>query len=155
MNRARSAEDVAGLRRAIARISRLSDSLIRIGPFGIGLDGLLAWVPAIGTIYSLAAGGYLLVQGYRARVPATVLAQAAGLIGLRTVVTLMGETIILPAEIAVDFFRAHKWSADLMVKAIDRTLYVDGPDDPSNPNHLAVRARKASGEERRRVVFLG
>lgn len=154
MNRARSAEDVAGLRRAIARISRLSDSLVRIGPFGVGLDGLLAWVPAVGTIYSLAAGGYLLVQGYRARVPATVLAQAAGLIGLRTAVTLVGETVILPAEIAVDFFRAHKWSADLMVKAIDQTLYVDGPNDPSNPHFAGARAGKTLGKARR-VVFLG
>ena len=49
--------------RAAERVKGLSDRLIGIGPFGIGLDGVLAWVPGLGTAYSLGAGGLLILSG--------------------------------------------------------------------------------------------
>ncbi|THD63297.1 DUF4112 domain-containing protein [Phenylobacterium sp.] len=48
------------------RIKRLSDNLIRIGPWGLGLDGVLAWVPVAGTVYSVGTGALLLYEGFRA-----------------------------------------------------------------------------------------
>ena len=39
------------------RIKKLSDNLIKVGPWGLGLDGVLAWVPVAGTVYSLGTGG--------------------------------------------------------------------------------------------------
>ena len=48
------------------RIKRLSDKLISIGPFGIGLDGVLAWVPGANLVYSVAAGGLLVAEGFAA-----------------------------------------------------------------------------------------
>jgi hypothetical protein len=48
------------------RIKRLSDNLIKIGPWGLGLDGVLAWVPAAGTIYSIGTGGLLIYEGVKA-----------------------------------------------------------------------------------------
>ena len=59
------------------RIKRLSDNLIKIGPWGIGLDGVLAWVPAAGTIYSLGTAGLLLYEGAKARASAWTLARMA------------------------------------------------------------------------------
>jgi len=60
------------------RIKTLSDDLIRIGPWGIGLDGVLAWVPAAGTIYSLGTAGLLLYEGVKARAaPWTLVRMAA------------------------------------------------------------------------------
>jgi hypothetical protein len=44
-------------------IKRLSDRLIGIGPFGLGLDGVLSWVPVVGPLYSMGAGGLLLIHG--------------------------------------------------------------------------------------------
>jgi hypothetical protein len=38
------------------RIKRLADRLIGLGPFSIGLDGLLAPVPLAGTLLCVAAG---------------------------------------------------------------------------------------------------
>jgi hypothetical protein len=56
------------------RIKRLSDKLISIGPFGIGLDGVLAWVPGANLVYSVAAGGLLVAEGFAAgATPATLL----------------------------------------------------------------------------------
>ena len=43
-------------------IKGLSDRLIGVGPFGIGLDGVLSWVPVVGPLYSLGAGGLLLMH---------------------------------------------------------------------------------------------
>lgn len=57
------------------RIKRLSDKLIRIGPFGIGLDGVLAWVPGANLIYSVAAGGLLVAEGFAAGASAVTLAR--------------------------------------------------------------------------------
>ena len=59
------------------RIKRLSDNLIKIGPWGIGLDGVLAWVPAAGTIYSLGTAGLLLYEGVKAQASAGTLARMA------------------------------------------------------------------------------
>lgn len=59
------------------RIKRLSDDLIKIGSWGIGLDGVLAWVPVAGTIYSLGSGGLLLYEGVQARATAWTLTRMA------------------------------------------------------------------------------
>ena len=49
--------------RVAERIKRLSDDLIPLGPWGIGLDGVLAWIPGANTVYSLGAGGLLVYEG--------------------------------------------------------------------------------------------
>ena len=48
------------------RIKKLSDNRVKIGPWGIGLDGVLAWAPVAGTIYSVGSGGLLLYEGVKA-----------------------------------------------------------------------------------------
>ncbi|HEY3948359.1 DUF4112 domain-containing protein [Phenylobacterium sp.] len=63
------------------RIKRLSDDLIRLGPWGLGLDGVLAWVPVAGTIYSVGTGLLLLYEGLQARAaPWTLTRMAAYMI---------------------------------------------------------------------------
>jgi len=160
---ARSHREISNLRSSIERISKLSDNIVGIGRFGIGLDGILAWVPGVGTVYSIGAGAFLVIQGLRARAPISAMLQVITLLTLRTIVTTGGEVasiltllpITVPAELAVDFFRAHKWSADILVKAIDDTVYVEGAKHASNPAYDEIRAQVRSGAEKRRVVFLG
>jgi hypothetical protein len=48
--------------RSAERIKRLSDKLVKIGPFGLGLDGVLAWIPGANLLYSVAAGGLLIYE---------------------------------------------------------------------------------------------
>ena len=63
------------------RIKRLSDKLVSIGPFGIGLDGVLAWVPGANLVYSVAAGGMLVAEGFAAgAAPLTLLKMGAYLV---------------------------------------------------------------------------
>ena len=151
MFQAKTELDVHNGRQAIERIAYISDSLIGWGPFGIGLDGMLAWVPGVGEIYSLGAGAALVLQGYRARVPAGVLVHAAVLISIRT----LSNIFPLLGGLIVDVFRGHRMAAKLLVKAIDETLYIEGAPGPDHPDYALVLGRIRSGQERRRVVFLG
>ena len=48
--------------RSAERIKRLSDKLMSFGPFGLGLDGVLAWVPGANLLYSVGAGGLLIYE---------------------------------------------------------------------------------------------
>ena len=57
--------------RTAERIKRLSDRLVGVGPFGLGLDGVLAWIPGAGTAYSAVAGLLLPAQDEALTVKAT------------------------------------------------------------------------------------
>src|SRR5258708_24565591 len=59
------------------RIKKLSDNVIKIGPWGRGLDGVLAWVPVAGTLYSLGSGGLLLYEGVQAQASSWTLTRMA------------------------------------------------------------------------------
>lgn len=61
--------------RSAERIKRLSDRLIGLGPIGLGLDGVLAWIPGANLIYSVGAGGLLLYEGVKAGAAARTLAR--------------------------------------------------------------------------------
>ena len=48
--------------RSAERIKRVSDKLIGIGPFGLGLDGIIAWIPGANAVYSVGAASLLLYE---------------------------------------------------------------------------------------------
>lgn len=117
--------DLEKIRDSVAWLGRMSDGIVRFGPFSLGLDGLLAWAPGLGEVYSVGAAGFLLLQGVRARVPVSVLAVCAAMMVLRT-----GVSVVPIAGAAfADLFTAHKWSARLIVRAIERRLAGQGPLD--------------------------
>lgn len=116
----RSAAELARIRDSVAIVGRLSDSLVRLGPFRLGLDGVLSWIPGLGEIYSAAAAAFILVQGLRAGVPLHILVLCAALMSSRTLVS----AIPLVGPAAADLFTAHRWSAKLVVRAIDARLPV-------------------------------
>lgn len=106
------------IRASVDRMGRLSDNIVRVGPLSIGLDGVLSWMPVVGELYSAGAAAFLLSQGVRARVPAGTLAVCAALMVSRTAIT----AIPLAGPLASDLLTMHKWSARLIVAAIDRKL---------------------------------
>lgn len=156
---AKSHIDVNNVRAGIERVGKLSDNVVKLGPFGIGIGGVLAWVPVVGPVYSFGAALVLIVLGMRARVPASVQLAALSVLALRTVGESLADFVPPPfsaaPDVAIDLFRAHKWAADMMIKAIDSTHYVEGRRHRSNPAYAETRARIRSGAEKRRVVFLG
>ena len=128
----------------MALAGRLSDSLVHIGPFSLGIDGVLSWVPGLGDLYSTLAGGFIVVQGARAGVSGPVLGGAALLIACRTVV----GAIPIAGSAFADFFTAHKWAAAMVVRSIDERLGVamsaSSASSGSRPTHrsrLLLRRR--------------
>jgi hypothetical protein len=114
----RSESELRSIRDSVNLVGRLSDSIVHVGPFSLGIDGVLSWIPAVGELYSFGAGAFILVQGVRAGVPATVLASAALILGIRT----FGDAVPFAGPLFADLFTAHKWAARMVVEAIDRRL---------------------------------
>ena len=154
--RARSHQHLDDIRASVERTRKMSDKIVGIGPLSIGLDGILGWIPVLGLCYSLAAGGFLLVQGARARVSAKTLAK---MVGLLTADSLADVVPVPVASDAIDMiFTAHKWAADALLKDMDETVYYPGDkaDAQDDPRFHELMARVRSGQDpRRRVVFLG
>ncbi len=96
------------------RIKRLSDDLLRIGPWGLGLDGVLAWVPIANTAYSIGAGGLLLYEALRA--------QAAPWTVTRMIAYLAANSVMTEVPLigwAMDtLFRGHLMAANALQKDI-------------------------------------
>jgi hypothetical protein len=110
--------DLQAIRSSVALVGRLSDGLVRVGPWSLGLEGVLSWIPGVGELYGSGAAAFLLMQGARARVPVSTLLVAAGLMTGRTLIS----AIPLAGAAASDLLTAHKWSARLIVAAIDRRI---------------------------------
>ena len=109
-------DGIHAVHRQVHRLRRYSDRLIGIGPFGIGLDGVLAWVPVAGTVYSAGAGAWLLAQTIRASAaPATI---------ARMVAYLAADTASSSVPIlgyAIDtLFPGHLMAANALLKDIER-----------------------------------
>jgi hypothetical protein len=119
----RAAEpDIHAIRRSVALIGRLSDGLVRVGPFHLGMDAALSWIPGVGEAYSAGAAAFLIVQGLRAGVPAPILVVAAAMMGGRTVIS----AVPIAGTAAADLLTAHRWSARLILAAIDRRIVAQG-----------------------------
>src|ERR1700761_8504420 len=117
---AHSPEQLARIRDSVAFVGRMSDSLVRLGPLRLGVDGALSWIPGVGEAYSMIAGAFIIVQGLRAGVPLYILLLCAALMASRTTVS----AIPLAGPLAADLFTAHRWSAKLVIRAIDAQLPV-------------------------------
>jgi uncharacterized protein DUF4112 len=149
--RATSAIHVAKIRTSVDGWRKISDRLFSIGPFGVGLDGLLTIIPAVGGAYSLGVGGFLIAQAWRVRASKATMAKMAALVAADT---LLGEVPVV-GDVFDFFFRAHAMSARLLNKEIDATHFVD---DSRSAIEAAGRlnehhaARKAAGKAR--LVFL-
>jgi hypothetical protein len=98
------------------RIKRVSDKLVSAGPIGIGLDGLLAPVPLAGTLFSLAAGAWLVFIGFKAKASNYTLARMILYVGFRTVASV----VPLEGWLVDIFFRGHLLAANALQKDIQR-----------------------------------
>ncbi len=134
-----SVAELMAIRTRVEQVAKLSDGLVKVGVFRLGLDGVLAWIPGVGELYSTAAGGYILYQGVRAGVPPSTLAACAALLLGRTTMT----AVPLAGALAADVFTAHRWSARMVLKAIDRKLADAGA--PIRPARGGFAGRLWSG----------
>ncbi|MGQ3112609.1 MAG: DUF4112 domain-containing protein, partial [Brevundimonas sp.] len=71
----RSIADIEKIWSNVEGVKKLSDRVVGVGPFGVGLDGLLAFVPGVGALYTVGAAGWLLNQAVKAKATPATLAQ--------------------------------------------------------------------------------
>jgi hypothetical protein len=151
---ARSHADLHNIRLGVERIKNVSDRIVGVGPIGIGLDGILSWIPGAGVAYSAIAGTMLVGEGVRARASTGTLIHMAALLFVDTFLDVVPNPV---TAIADTFFTGHKWSANLLLKHMDETIYVEGSRDEARrkPEYAELMARIRAGKEKRRIVFLG
>jgi hypothetical protein len=110
-----SKEDAHRAWRSADTIKRVSDRIIGLGPFGIGLDGLLAFVPGANLVYGIGAGLMLLSEGVRAKASAGTLSRMLMYIAADN----LSDTIPF-AGWAVDLiFPGHLMAANALQKDIE------------------------------------
>jgi hypothetical protein len=120
--------------RRAERLRRLSDDLVRIGPFGLGLDGVLAWVPAAGTAYSVGAAALLINEAIQAGASRGTILKMAAYVGLNSALS----AVPLAGWAADTLFRGHAMAARALQKDIARRY-----GEPAEPQVEPVLARTA------------
>jgi hypothetical protein len=150
---ARTHLDLHNVRGSIERTKRLSDNIVGIGPLGLGLDAILNVYPPAGIAYSAGAGVLLIWDAIRARAEPMVILQMAGILAVDTLAPIAGNL----GKIADVLFTGHKWSADMLLKHMEETIYFEGTreDALQSAEYRDLMARVRAGKESRRVVFLG
>jgi len=102
--------------RRAERVKQLSDRVVGFGPWGLGVDGVLAWVPVAGTVYSVGAAALLLTEAVQAGASRKTIGRMAAYLGLDSVasgVPLIGWAIDT-------LFTGHAFAARALQKDIER-----------------------------------
>lgn len=152
----RTIADIEKIWSNVEGVKRLSDRAVGLGPFGIGLDGLLAFVPGVGALYTVGAAGWLLIQAGRAKAAPKTLAQMALWLGIDTVTTLTGETFFIPADLVDVLFPGHLLAAKALQRDIESTHWVESSEAEARASGEHDRhLERVKGDRRlRRVVYL-
>ncbi|HEX6860019.1 MAG TPA: DUF4112 domain-containing protein [Caulobacteraceae bacterium] len=101
--------------RSAEQIKHLSDRLVGIGPIGIGLDGMLAWIPGANLVYGLSAGGLLLMHAVRAKASPATLAR----MGAYLAVDNLTDAVPILGWAADTLFPGHLMAAKALQKDIE------------------------------------
>ncbi len=151
----RSLRDIEKIWSNVEGVKKLSDRVIGIGPFGVGMDGLLTWVPVVGTAYSVIVAGWLMIQGVQARATPSTLLRMAGYLGFDSATTLVGEAVPFAPDVVDFFFQGHLMAAKALQKDIESTHWVEASEREARASgdhdgHLeAMRSQR-----KRRIVYL-
>ncbi|ATQ43554.1 DUF4112 domain-containing protein [Caulobacter mirabilis] len=103
--------------RSAETVKKLSDRVIGFGPVGVGMDGLLTWIPGAGIIYSAGASIFLLYSAVRAGASMGTLAKMAGYLGLD--VLLSDFPLPGVSELFDVFWQGHLLAAKAMQRDIE------------------------------------
>lgn len=159
---ARTIDDIRRIYDSIDNVKRLSDRIIGIGPINIiGLDGIISWIPIPGldTAYSLIAGGFIIIQGMRARCDITTIAAAVIVILMDSGISWLDGIIpVIPAgSIADTLFQGHLYAAHMIQKDIEKTMYIEGSASEAHRSgqHAQNVAEMRATKGKRRIVYLG
>ena len=152
----RSIGDIEKIWSNVEGVRKLSDRAVGAGPFGVGLDGLLTWVPVVGSAYTVGAAAWLLVQAMKAKAsPSTVLRMMTYL-GVDTVLTVGGEAVPVASDVLDFFFQGHGMAARALQKDIESTHWVEANERQARDSGYHERhvADMRADPKKRRIVYL-
>jgi hypothetical protein len=154
----RTLGDIEKIWSNVETVKKLSDRVVGIGPFGVGMDGLLTWIPVLGTAYTFGAAGWLVIQAVRAKAAPGTIVRMVGYLGLDTVTTAVGEVPFLDfvPSVADVLFPGHLMAAKALQKDIESTHWVETRevDAKASGDHDRHLARVKADPKLRRVVYL-
>ena len=148
----RTIADIEKIWSNVEGVKKLSDRVVGIGPFGLGLDALLTWVPVVGTVYTVGTGGWLMLQAVRAKASPATLARMAAYMGIDTAT----GTVPIAGDIVDTFFPGQLLAARALQKDIASTHWVEDSESAARASgdhgrHLETMRRDP---DLRRVVYL-
>ena len=142
----------------VERMRKISDRVIGIGPFGVGLDAALTWVPVVGTVYSVGAAGWLLVQAMKVKAPPATVARMLAYLGLDSATTAIGEVPLLDfvPNVVDTLFPGHLMAARALQKHIESTHWVEDSQAAARASgeHERHLAKLKSDRKLKRIVYL-
>ena len=152
----RSVADIEKIWSNVEGVKKLSDRAVGIGPFGIGLDGLLTWIPVVGTVYSVGAAAWLLIQGVQARATPSTLFRMVTYLGLDTATTVVGEVVPFAPDVVDLLFPGHLMAAKALQKDIESTHWVEANEREARASgaHQGHVADMRGNAKLRRIVYL-
>ena len=152
----RSVADIEKIWSNVEGVKKLSDRALGIGPFGIGLDGLLTWIPVVGTVYSVGAAGWLLIQAVQARATPATMLRMVSYLGLDTTTTAVGEVIPFAPDVVDLLFPGHLMAAKALQKDIESTHWVEANEREARASgaHEGHVAEMRRNPKLRRIVYL-
>jgi len=148
----RTVKEIETIWSQVEGVKKMSDRVIGIGPFGLGLDALLTWVPVVGTAYSVGAGGWLLYQAVRAKAPGFVIGRMAGYL----VTDAATGSVPIAGNLVDTFFPGHLMAARALQKHIESTHWVEAHEAEAKASgeHEAHLATVRDTPRLKRVVYL-
>lgn len=161
---ARSIRDLEQIWTNVDGVRKASDRLIGLGPFGIGLDGLISLLNSnpvtaalgipIDTIYTWGAGGWLLYQAVQARASAWTVTRILIYVLLDTAAG--GAAVIPLVGSLVDVvFQGHAYAARALQKDIETTHWVEASwQDTRAAGTYNIHQAEMRAQRKRRLVFL-
>lgn len=152
----RSFADIEKIWSNVEGIKKLSDRAVGFGPFGVGLDGLLTWIPVVGTVYSVGAGGWLLLQALRAKASPGTILRMVGYLGIDSATTVVGEAVPFAPDVVDFFFPGHLMAAKALQKDIETTHWVEANESEARASgeHDRHVAALRADPRKRRIVYL-
>lgn len=148
----RSIRDIERIWSNVEGVKRVSDRAIAIGPFGIGMDALLTWVPVVGTVYTVGTGGWLILQALRANASPATLARMAAYMGIDTAT----GTVPVVGDVVDTFFPGQLLAAKALQKDIESTHWVEDSEHAAKASGAHERHLETvrTDPKKRRIVYL-
>lgn len=148
----RTVGDIEKIWSNVEGIKKLSDRVVGIGPFGVGMDGLLTWVPIVGTAYTVGAAGWLLYQARQAQASTMTIAKMVGYLAFDTAT----GAVPIAGDVVDTLFPGHLMAARALQKEIESTHWVEANEAEAKASgeHDRHLETVRTNEKLKRVVYL-